>query len=138
MKLVLLKCPICGELFKLIPSDYRDESVFSIYCPSCGLSSDNYITDDILELGMNMMDNLKNKIITKELKKLEKQTKGSMIGFKVNSKIKKKSELPIMLTVENLEPKYYPCCKKIAKIKPILKISGSYCSYCGVMDYGIE
>ena len=25
-----------------------------------------------------------------------------------------------------------------AKIKPILKMSGSYCPYCGVMDYGIE
>ena len=43
-----------------------------------------------------------------------------------------------MLTIEALERKMYSCCKMEAKIKPILKMSGSYCQYCGVMDYGIE
>ena len=135
---VLLKCPICGDLFKLKPSDYRDDSVFAIYCPNCGLTSDSYITEDVLELGMNMAENYKNEMILKALKKLEKQTKGSMVKVEVKSKIKKKSEQPIMLTIENLEQKLYPCCKMEAKIKPILKMSGSYCPYCGVMDYGVE
>lgn len=134
----LLKCPLCGELFKLHPSDYKDDSIFKIYCPSCGLVSDNYITDDIIELGMSMAENYANDLIMKELKKYEKKSKGSMISFNIKNKSKKKREQPIMLTIEALEQKFYSCCKMEAKIKPIIKMSGSYCPYCGVMDYGIE
>lgn len=135
---VLLKCPICGELFKLTPSDYRDDSVFAIYCPACGLAGDSYITEDVLELGLAMAENYANDLLLKEFKKLERKTKGSMISFKVTHTPKKKSEHPIMLTVEALDIKLYSCCKMKAKIKPILKMSGSYCPYCGVVDYGIE
>lgn len=135
---VLLKCPLCEELFKLKPGDYRDDSVFAIYCPNCGLTSDSYITDDVLELGMNMVENYANELISKKFKELERKTRGSMVKIKVNSKTKKKSEQPIVLTVEALEKKTYPCCKMDAKIKPILKMSGSYCPYCGGMDYGVE
>lgn len=134
---VLLKCPLCGELFKLHPSDYQDDSVFEIYCPACGLVSDGYITDDIIELGMAMAENYANNLIINELKKFEKKTKGC-ISFKVSKKSVKKSEQPIMLTIETLEKIIYPCCKKEVKLKPILKMSGSFCPYCGVMDYGFE
>ncbi len=135
---VLLKCPLCGEVFKLQPGDLEDDSVFEIYCPACGLVSDSYITDDVIELGMIMVENYANDLMMKELKKLERHTKNSMLKFKVTNKPKKKSEQPIMLTIEALERKMYSCCKMEAKIKPILKMSGSYCPYCGVMDYGIE
>lgn len=47
---VLLKCPKCGEYFKLPPSDIKSEDVFNIYCPLCGLISDNYLTEDVIEL----------------------------------------------------------------------------------------
>lgn len=134
---VLLKCPLCGELFKLHPSDYQDDSVFKVYCPACGLVSDSYITDDIIELGMAMAENYANALIINELKKFEKKTKGC-INFKVSKKSAKKPEQPIMLTIETLEKIVYPCCKKEVKLKPILKMSGSFCPYCGVMDYGFE
>ena len=77
-------------------------------------------------------------LIIKEFKQLERKTKNGMIKFKVTNKPKRKSEQPIMLTIEALERKMYSCCKMEAKIKPILKMNGSYCPYCGVMDYGIE
>ena len=125
-------------MFKLKPSDFKDDSIFEIYCPACGLVSDSYITDDVVELGMAMVENYANDLIMKELKKLERQTRNSMLKFKVTNKPKKKSEQPIMLTIEALEGKVYNCCKMEAKIKSILKMSGSYCPYCGVMDYGIE
>lgn len=134
---VLLKCNLCGELFKLHSSDYQDDSVFEVHCPACGLISDNYLTNDIIELGMAMVENYANDLIVKELKKLEKGTKGG-INLKVSKKPKRKSEQPIMLTIEALEKKIYPCCKKEVKLKPILKMSGSYCPYCGVIDYGFE
>lgn len=135
---VLLKCPKCKNLFKLKPSDYQSDSVFSIYCPSCGLISDNYITEDILELALKKINNYMNDYLTREFKELEKRSKGSLLQFKIESDYKKENEQPIMLRTEKLEKKEYICCKMQAKIKSILKMSGSYCPYCGVMDYGIE
>lgn len=134
---VLLECPLCGELFKLHPGDYQDDSVFVVYCPACGLVSDSYVTNDVIELGLAMAENYANDLIMKELKKFEKKIKGS-ISFKVSKKPNRKPELPVMLTIEAFEKKIYPCCKKEVKLKPILKMSGSYCPYCGVMDYGFE
>ena len=135
---VLLKCPLCGELFKLKPKDYRDDSVFTLYCIGCGMVSDSYLTDDIIELGMKMVENYATGIILKEFEKIERMTKGSMISFEITQKTRKNNERPIMLTIEALEKKKYACCKMEAKIKPILKMSGSFCPYCGVNDYGIE
>lgn len=99
--------------------------------------SDSYVTNDVIELGLAMAENYANDLIMKELKKFEKKIKGS-ISFKVSKKPNRKPELPVMLTIEAFEKKIYPCCKKEVKLKPILKMSGSYCPYCGVMDYGFE
>lgn len=135
---LLLECPLCRGVFKLKPNDFQDDRIFEIYCPCCGLTSDNYHTEDVVELAMQMAQNYANDLIMKELKKMEKNSKSSILKFKVTNKVKKEAELPIMLTVEALEIKKYSCCKREAKIKPILKMCGSYCPYCGVKDYGIE
>lgn len=132
---ILLKCPLCGELFKLKLNDFEDDRIFNVYCPSCGLVSENYITEDVLELAQKIIKNYANDIVEKSFKSLEKSSKGI---FKFTSNIKRENEQPIMLRVEALEKKFYACCKMEAKIKPILKFSGSYCPYCGVKDYGIE
>ena len=135
---VLLKCPKCSELFKLRPFEFKQDSVFDIYCPCCGLVSDSYITEDVLELAQTMIGNYFSDMFDREIKKIERQTRNSMLQVKVKNKTRKKKEMPIMLTVETLDEKLYLCCKKTAKIKPIIKMSGSYCPYCGVIDYGIE
>jgi len=72
---VLLKCPICKDLFKLKPSDFQLDSVFSIYCPSCGLISDNYITEDVLELALKKANNYVNDYLVREFKEMEKNSK---------------------------------------------------------------
>lgn len=135
---VLLKCPLCWNLFKLKPGDFQSDSVFSIYCPSCGLISDNYITEDVLELTLKKANNYINDYLLREFKETEEKTKGRLLQLKVKNDYKKENEQPITLRVEKLEKKEYICCKMQAKIKPVLKMSGSYCPYCGVMDYGIE
>ena len=38
---VLLKCPVCNDLFKVDETVFGDDSVFEIHCPSCGIVSDN-------------------------------------------------------------------------------------------------
>ena len=135
---VLLKCPVCNDLFKVDGSVYGDDSVFEIHCPSCGIVSDNYITDDVLELGMQMAENYAHELIEKEFKKLEKSTRNSFLKFSYKSDYKRHSEQTIMLSVENMTLVEYPCCKRRSKIKPLLRLCGSYCPYCGEKYYGAE
>ncbi|MGX8797651.1 hypothetical protein ACR6HW_16565 [Fusibacter sp. JL298sf-3] len=51
---ILLKCSHCGTFFKSTPDDIEDDRVLEIYCPSCGLISDNYLTEEVVELAMAM------------------------------------------------------------------------------------
>lgn len=129
---VLLQCPMCGEFFKLRPSDYEDDSVLEIHCPNCGLCGDNYVTNDVLDLAMTMAGNAVMELIHNEMKKWEKSFRTGPISFKAGKKPKREYEHPIHLTIEALEVKHYECCKKEAKIKPLLKICGHYCPFCGV------
>lgn len=135
---VLLKCPVCGELFKVSVSVLEDDSIFEIHCPLCGIVSDNYFTDDIISLVQNKAENYANEMIMKELKKLEKSMKKGPLKIDVKSDYKQKSEQPIMLTIENMTIIEYPCCHIEAKIKPSLRMCGGYCPYCGEKYYGIE
>ena len=36
----LLQCNLCGEFFKLKPSDVQSDEVLNIWCPVCGLISE--------------------------------------------------------------------------------------------------
>lgn len=66
---VLLQCEHCGTYFKATPSDLKDDGVLHIFCPSCGLISENYVTEDVLELAMKMVTNAINDMIYNEFKK---------------------------------------------------------------------
>ena len=79
---VLLKCEHCGTFFKGTPSDIQDDGVLHIFCPSCGLVSDSYITDDVLERAINMTKNIMNDMIDDMFKDLERHSKKSALKFK--------------------------------------------------------
>ena len=130
--LVLFQCPLCGEFFKLRPNDVEADDVIEIWCPCCGLKSDTYVTDDIIELAEKMAKNIADSIIFKEMEKWERQFKGSGISFKAGKKPREEVEMPIMASIEALEIEKYKCCKREAKIKSIARVCGSYCPYCGV------
>lgn len=66
---VLLQCEHCGTYFKATPSNLKDDGVLHIFCPSCGLISVNYITEDVLELAVKMVTNAVNDMIYNEFKK---------------------------------------------------------------------
>ena len=129
---VLLQCPLCGEFFKVRPTDYQADDVIEVWCPSCGLKADNYFTDDVLELAEKKTENYATDLIYNEMKKWERQFKGSFISFKANRKPQPREEYPINYGIDTLEVMKYPCCKRDAKIKPIYKMCGSYCPFCGV------
>lgn len=129
---VLLKCSLCGEYFKLLASNIKSEDVIEIWCPCCGLKSDNYFTEDVLELAMKMSENIAMDLLYKEIQKWERQSKGSPLTIKAGKKPTPKSVNPIVSGIESLEIQKYDCCKREAKIKSIIKLSGSYCPFCGV------
>ena len=136
---ILLLCEHCGTFFKATPSDIEDDGVLRIFCPSCGLTSENYFTEDVIELALRMIKNTANDKLYAVFKKLERYNKrNNTIKFKVGKRIKHETEDPIRSGIEALEVANFPCCRRTAKIKPLLKMTGAYCPFCGVKNYEIE
>ena len=135
---VLLRCEHCGTFFKGMPSDIQDDGVLRIYCPSCGLTSESYITDDVLGLAQNTAKNIVSDMIYEMFKDLERQSKNSFVKFKAGRRPCHESEDPIRSSIEALETCTFPCCARTAKVKPLLKMTGAYCPFCGVKNYEIE
>ncbi len=128
----LLQCNLCGEFFKLKPSDVQSDEVLNIWCPVCGLISDRYFTQDVIDLALKMATNIANDLLFDSLKDMQKRFNGGFISMKISKKPDREIESPIVSGIEALEIQKYKCCKKQAKIKPLVKIFGSYCPYCGV------
>lgn len=133
---VLLKCPLCGEYFKLTPSDINADDVIQVWCPCCGLKSNNYLTEDVINLAMNKVENITNDLIYKELNHLEKQLSNETISLKSNIEQPLQPESPIIPIIDSLEIIKFSCCNRKAKIRPIVKLSGCYCPFCGVSSDG--
>lgn len=135
---VLLQCNFCGEYFKLTPNDCEDEGILEVHCPSCGLSDENFITEDVLELAIAMTKNIAMDMIYDEMRKWEKQFNSGYLTFKAGKKPKPEYENPIRAGIEALTISNFLCCKKKAKIKPMIKFTGCYCPFCGVKEYELE
>lgn len=134
----LLKCPTCGTFFKATPNDIEDDGILELFCPSCGCSGGNYLTEDVIELGMKMLKNEAMDSVYEQLKKLERKTKNGFISFKAGQKPKREIIEPLRSGIEALEIARFPCCNRSAKIKPLLKMTGCYCPFCGVKNYELE
>ena len=79
-----------------------------------------------------------NDMIYNEFKKMERHSKKGIITFKAGKRPKHENEDPIHSGIEAMEICNFPCCKRTAKIKPLLKMTGAYCPFCGVKNYEIE
>ena len=127
---ILLQCPKCGEKFKLTSEDIQSEEVIDIYCPLCGLTSENFFTEDIVELAQEKTMNQVMKNLFNDMKDIERQTKNSCVKFKAG-KYKEEYEKELFSTIDNMDVVNLECCNKTAKIRGLLKYSGYYCPYCG-------
>ena len=134
---VLLQCPNCGTFFKMTPEDFQSDGILAIHCPSCGLEGGNYFTQDVLDLALAKAKNWAQKYINDELKKIEKKADG-MVSISVESKLEKEYESPIVSTIDAMEIVSFPCCRKTIKIHPLLKMTGAYCPFCGVINYDFD
>ena len=130
---VLCQCPLCGGYFKLKTTDYKEAS--NIYCPSCGMRSSSYFTQEVIELAQVKVRNYLKEELYKGFKQLEKKTRGGMGSFKVGKRPKPEPENPIRNKIEAMEVAEFDCCNKTCKIKPLLKMTGCYCPFCGVKEY---
>lgn len=128
---VSLQCPFCREAFKITPSDYEAEENFQLYCPYCGLvSEEGFHTDEIKEHAFDLAQNHCNELINQFMKNMERQFKGN--GF---ASFEAGKPLPIKKPKTLIEPTdmqevSLKCCKK--KIKVQYRVNGAYCPFCGV------
>jgi hypothetical protein len=53
-----------------------------LFCPACGLAGENFITEDVLELAMAIVQNYATDLIFDEMKKLERKFKKGVVTFK--------------------------------------------------------
>ncbi len=133
---VLLQCQLCGEYFKLIPSDIKDESNIEIWCPNCGLKSERYLSEDIIKIALKMAKNVLADAVNGMMKTLSDSLNKGSIKFKAGRPLQKQAIDPIQAKIENLEIEDYKCCHGQAKISPSLKFEGSYCPFCGEINDG--
>ncbi len=128
---VSLQCPLCKEYFKLTIADIEADETTEIWCPTCGLKSDSYVTEEIQEMAMKKIQNEINNMLYGKMKQIERETKGQMISFKAGKKPKEEYVNNITETQQDFEKVNYKCCNKEAKIKTKNLISGGYCPFCG-------
>lgn len=134
---VLMQCEHCGEYFKCTPHDIKTDELLNIYCPNCGLISDSYITEDVIQLANAKINNYVQDLLDDFSKKLERQfSHNKFVKYKAGRKPKKEYEPAIYSSIEDLVECSYKCCNRIAKINPLLKLSVSYCPFCGGVDFG--
>lgn len=135
---VLLQCEHCGSYFKATPSDIKDDGVLEVFCPCCGLVSENYATEDVIELAFAMAQNVTMDMVYDTFKKMERQFKNGPFTLKMGKRPQHEAENPIRSGIDALEITIFPCCKRSAKVKPLLKMTGCYCPFCGVKNYEVE
>ncbi|SDA24983.1 hypothetical protein SAMN02910447_02597 [Ruminococcus sp. YE71] len=133
----LLQCENCGEYFKCTPHDIESDEILNIYCPNCGLTSESYITNDVIQLANAMITNYIQDTLYDFSKKMERQfSHNKFVKYKAGRRPKKAYEPPIYSTIEDLVEYKYMCCARSAKISPLLKMSVCFCPFCGGVEFG--
>ena len=135
---VLLRCQHCGTYFKITTSDAEDDGILNLYCPSCGLISEHYLTPEVVELAQVKVQNYAMDTLYDVFRDLERSTKHSFTQIKAGKKPKRTRENPVKSGIEAMVISSFKCCQRSAKIKPLLRITGCYCPFCGVKEYEIE
>lgn len=132
---VLLQCPGCGELFKLRPGDYESDDVLRVSCPSCGIISENYLTEDVIELAMTMAKNHALDVFHDKMKRLERKTRGKVISIRAGKAPAHDYEMPLQPSVDALAIATCQHCGRASKVSRLLEMSVFVCPLCGVSNF---
>ncbi len=132
---ILLRCPHCGELFKLTAEDIESDETLDIYCPSCGLSDSNFLTQDVIDLALAKTSNYAMDAITQQLQAFTKKNSSSLIRFKIKANREREPEPPIRVTIEALQIASCHDCEREARVSPALAMSAYTCPLCGIGQF---
>ena len=132
---ILLRCPHCGELFKLTVEDMESDETLDIYCPSCGLSDSNFLTQDVIDLALAKASNYAMDAIAQQLQAFAKKNSSSLIRFEVKANREREPETPIRAAIEALRIVTCHDCGREAKVSPALAMSAYTCPLCGIGQF---
>ena len=132
---VLLQCSQCGEFFKLKADDFDSDDILDVRCPACGITSENYLTEDVLNLAMAIAKNKAFEAIHKGMKKLERQTKGKAVSFKAGKPPKPDDEPILQPSVDAFAIVVCGHCGKQSKVARLLSMSMFVCPLCGMSNF---
>lgn len=135
---LLLQCPNCGQFFSATPSEIESDTVLFLHCPACGLTGRSFVTDDVIETAQTIAQNRALDMIHAEMKKMERKFSHGPLKLKAGSRPRHVHEEPIHAWINEMEIVTFPCCLRSAKVKPLLKMTGCYCLYCGVKCFELE
>lgn len=132
---ILLRCPHCSELFKATADSCEDDSVLDFHCPLCGLTADNFLTQDVIDLALAKTANAVMPKLEKQLKRELAKTRNDLVSFDVKMDYDEEPETPIQQTVEALQKVTCKDCKRMSKVSPALAMSSYTCPYCGIGQF---
>ncbi len=132
---VLFRCPHCGELFKVSVESCEDDSVLDIHCPLCGVTADNFLTQDVIDLALAKTANVFMPELEKLLKKELGGTGNNLVSFDVKMEHDEEPEIPIHQVIEALQKVTCKDCGRISKVSPALAMSSYTCPYCGIGQF---
>ena len=78
---ILLRCPHCDELFKLTAEDIESDETLDIYRPSCGLSANSFLTQNVIDLVLAKTSNYAMYVIAQQLQAFAKKNSNSLVRF---------------------------------------------------------
>lgn len=89
---ILLQCEHCGEYFKITAEDCNSDGILRLVCPACGLESENYFTQDVVDLALTITKNYAMDEIFNAFKDLEKSASNGLVKFEAGKKPKHEPE----------------------------------------------
>lgn len=124
---ILLRCPHCDELFKLTAEDIKSDEALDLYRPSCGLSANNLLAQDVIDLALAKTGNYAMDAIVQQLQAFTKRNSGSLVRFGVKANRKREPEPPIRAAIEALQILTCHDCGREAKVSPAIAMSAYTC-----------
>lgn len=124
------QCPFCEEKFRLMYSEFNDESIIEMHCPSCGLSDvpEKFLTNEMVEHINAKLQNMLIENVNRSFSKLNFKSKNMQVTTK---KISKVSEKSVFLKDTNFDVIEFRCCSKKVKVLSVFGNTKCYCPYCG-------
>ena len=124
---ILLRCPHCDEPFKLTAENIESDETLDIYCPSCGLCANNFLTQNVIDLALAKTSNYAMYVIAQRLQAFAKKNSNCLVRFEFKANHEREPEPPIRAAIEALQISTCHDCGRKAKVSPAIAMSAYTC-----------